>query len=1039
MNGRSASVQEPLSDEVEAASSQSPPAPATNSDLELIRQAGQFDVDYYRSQAGRDFAPDDAIQHFLRDGERQRFNPCRQFDVAFYLATNPDVEKAGVNAYVHYLRHGRSEGRYPNSSALSGDALKALRSGQFDSAFYRSTYETVDYSRVPPVEHYLLRGWREGRRANSVFDAKFYADAYPDVRDSGLVPLLHYINIGARENRRTCLEHIKVDADLLHSSGQFDETFYRTANHLSDAEFERFSPAVHYVAKGARLWLDPSPAFSTEYYSRRYPDLIHAAANPFAHFIRFGKAEGRLGAKPSYDAIFKCARGEFLPSRPTLMVVLHECSLTGAPLLGLALVQELAKRYNIVVWAGRDGVLAEDLEVAAFLAGYKFPDPLDCEFVLRDLVANYPLDGVIANSVETSPVHRALLACDIPSVGLVHEFSAYTLPTGRLSTSISRLDRCVVPAELIKRSALREIEGIWGGSADNLVVQPQGQLPAQLWSSKFSARRDDDGDARPQLTEGLKGKKVVLGAGFFHMRKGVDLFIEVARGVREMLPGQPVHFLWVGDGYAPGSDAMYSVWLQEAIEKWRLEQIVTFLPGQRSIDWAFALADVFLLSSRLDPFPNVVVDAMAANVPVVCFEETTGCAEFIRRTGAAGAVVPYLDTRAAAGAIVRLLSVGRRASQSARVVETQLAMPGYVQVLERELKLAQSLVAERLRQCEEIDRARCFDRAFYDSHWKYFPDDRPALREYVAHSMKGIFRAAPYPGFNDGRYRAQHMPLATDKLIPLVHAIRHSAGKRPTSHDCLVVNGVPGVDRAAPPLRTAVHAHLFYPDLIAEFRGLLDRSGIAADLFISCANDAQAREIEYHLHGYKGGQVIARCVPNAGRDIGPFITEFGQELLTGGYDIAGHLHGKKSKVLGPKVVGDTWRNYLWDSLLGGDGAWETVHAAFAADPRLGLMFAEDRHIIGWTRNRAPAEGLKQRFGLSCGLPEIPVFPIGTMFWCRPQAIAAVLKSGLTWADYPSEPLPYDGTVLHAIERLLPTVCEQSGHIWKTIYLKGSNR
>jgi lipopolysaccharide biosynthesis protein len=314
------------------------------------------------------------------------------------------------------------------------------------------------------------------------------------------------------------------------------------------------------------------------------------------------------------------------------------------------------------------------------------------------------------------------------------------------------------------------------------------------------------------------------------------------------------------------------------------------------------------------------------------------------------------------------------------------------------------------------------------------------VREYVAHCMKGIFRAAPYPGFNDGSYRARHMPLAADRLIPLVHALRNGGGARPASHDCIVVNGAPAIEApASSPLRVALHAHLFYPDLTPEFRQLLHKSGIAADLFISCANDAQAREIQYHLHGYKGGRITVRRVPNAGRDIGPFITEFGQDFLAGGYDLLGHLHGKKSKVLGPKAVGDAWRNYLWENLLGGQGVWETVQAAFSVEPRLGLLFAEDRHIIGWTKNRACAEELKQRLGLSCGLPEIPVFPIGTMFWCRPQALAAMLTSGLAWSDYPPEPLPYDSTILHAIERLLPTLCEQSGHVWKTIYLQGSNR
>ncbi|WP_176969761.1 hypothetical protein [Nitrosomonas sp. Nm33] len=34
-------------------------------------------------------------------------------------------------------------------------------------------------------------------------------------------------------------------------------------------------------------------------------------------------------------------------------------------------------------------------------------------------------------------------------------------------------------------------------------------------------------------------------------------------------------------------------------------------------------------------------------------------------------------------------------------------------------------------------------------------------------------------------------------------------------------------------------------------------------------------------------------------------------------------------------------------------------------------------------------------------------------------------------------LPYDGTILHGIVRILPTVCEDTGYRWKTLYLKAT--
>jgi lipopolysaccharide biosynthesis protein len=42
-----------------------------------------------------------------------------------------------------------------------------------------------------------------------------------------------------------------------------------------------------------------------------------------------------------------------------------------------------------------------------------------------------------------------------------------------------------------------------------------------------------------------------------------------------------------------------------------------------------------------------------------------------------------------------------------------------------------------------------------------------------------------------------------------------------------------------------------------------------------------------------------------------------------------------------------------------------------------------------------------------------------MFWARTEALAPLVGLALNWEDYPAEPLPYDGTLLHAIERLLP--------------------
>ncbi|MET0721943.1 MAG: rhamnan synthesis F family protein, partial [Tardiphaga sp.] len=46
-------------------------------------------------------------------------------------------------------------------------------------------------------------------------------------------------------------------------------------------------------------------------------------------------------------------------------------------------------------------------------------------------------------------------------------------------------------------------------------------------------------------------------------------------------------------------------------------------------------------------------------------------------------------------------------------------------------------------------------------------------------------------------------------------------------------------------------------------------------------------------HNHRGPVEIA-VVENRGRDIAPFLTGLGSRLVEGGYDLVGHIHGKRS-------------------------------------------------------------------------------------------------------------------------------------------------
>ena len=62
-----------------------------------------------------------------------------------------------------------------------------------------------------------------------------------------------------------------------------------------------------------------------------------------------------------------------------------------------------------------------------------------------------------------------------------------------------------------------------------------------------------------------------------------------------------------------------------------------------------------------------------------------------------------------------------------------------------------------------------------------------------------------------------------------------------------------------------------------------------------------------------------------------------------------------------------------------------------------------------------------------------------MFWVRSGALESLYELKLDWNDYPCEPIGYDGTILHAIERLIPIIVNSNGYKYKMTYLSGITR
>ena len=221
----------------------------------------------------------------------------------------------------------------------------------------------------------------------------------------------------------------------------------------------------------------------------------------------------------------------------------------------------------------------------------------------------------------------------------------------------------------------------------------------------------------------------------------------------------------------------------------------------------------------------------------------------------------------------------------------------------------------------------------------------------------------------------------------------------------------------------AVHLHLFYEDMLPEMVEYLDNIPVAFDLYVSVSTECDLSHVRGILsEGVSNARVIIiEKVPNRGRDIAPLIVQFGARLAK--YDIVGHFHTKRSPH-NSRLEG--WRSELLAHLLGPKEAkgGRIAHFLSLLSSRAKLIFPEgsDRLLkdaSGWADNRTIADEVLRKYSALTVDDFLTVeFPEGSMFWSRADCLQDFLSLPLTFDDFDEEPVAPDGTLAHALERLV---------------------
>lgn len=355
----------------------------------------------------------------------------------------------------------------------------------------------------------------------------------------------------------------------------------------------------------------------------------------------------------------------------------HDATRTGAPLMFLYFLRWLREhtdlRFELVLVAG--GPLVEDF---AAVCPVTVLEELDGGPVARALgrirlgaPARWWRDR--ARRAALAHVRRApVLYCNSSSsievvrllderpdrvvITHVHEMEAgfRSMGPGVVDLLLASTDRFVSASDRVTRVLVEHL-----GVAPDRVTRHYEFIDAPAMVAEPPSA---EAVAAARASAGIPADAAVVGGvGVTQWRKGPDLFLLLAQLVGARAEGREVHFVWLGAD--PEADETRS--LQADIERTGLADRVHLMPPERGPARWFKLFDVFVLTSREDPFPLVCLESSLLGTPIVCFDNT-GMAEFAG-DGDCGYMVDYLDVEAMADAIVALLAnPGRRADLGAR-------------------------------------------------------------------------------------------------------------------------------------------------------------------------------------------------------------------------------------------------------------------------------------------------------------------------------------------------------------------------------------
>ena len=360
-----------------------------------------------------------------------------------------------------------------------------------------------------------------------------------------------------------------------------------------------------------------------------------------------------------------------------ILLVGHDAFPSGAQHLLLGIGRVLQRRFGVDVefLLLRGGEFADAYRELAPTT--VVTDDAELDGIIK-AAAGRGIRNAILNTTASARAIGYLDANGIESVLLIHELPsilrAYDL-LGWAKMGLQRARHAVFAARTVQNNVLAEVD---------LKPDARMHLLPQGCYKNISYSREAGEKIRKEFKIADR-EPVVVCVGYAELRKGFDHFLQLWRFCNQS-KSKRVHFVWVG-----GIHLHFENWMSAEIEAAKASG--TFhMPGHRSdVESFLSAGNVFVLTSREDPFPTVIHEALSVGLPCIAFDKAGGMSDFLRDTKM-GTVVPYGDVVAMAHAVQAEIAKGISPADRAKRHEFVLTELNFEQYVGKLLQLVLPMV-----------------------------------------------------------------------------------------------------------------------------------------------------------------------------------------------------------------------------------------------------------------------------------------------------------------------------------------------------------